>query len=57
MVPVSEYYKGKGTSVMRSMMKQYGTKKGREVFYRTANKKKMGIKDHLVGMKSKGQLK
>jgi hypothetical protein len=39
-VPISEYYKGKGKEVMSRMKKQYGSKKGKEVFYATANKKK-----------------
>jgi len=38
-MPVSEYYKGHGLKVMESMLKQYGSKKGKQVFYATANKK------------------
>jgi hypothetical protein len=40
-MPVSEYYKGHGEKVMGNMMKEYGAKKGKEVFYATANKKGM----------------
>ena len=39
-MPVSSYFKGKGESVMDSMEKTYGAKKGKEVFYGTANKMK-----------------
>ena len=38
-MPVSEYYKGKGRKVMHDMMDRYGVKKGKEVFYATANKR------------------
>lgn len=37
-MPISEYYKGSGKKVMKSMKKQYGEKKAKEVFYATANK-------------------
>lgn len=39
-MPVSEYYKGSGTKVMRSMKKRYGAKGGERVFYATANSRK-----------------
>jgi len=38
-VPVSKYFKGHGKEVMGNMMKQYGSKKGKSVFYATANKR------------------
>jgi len=38
-MPVSEYYKGEGSKVMRSMKKRYGKKSGERVFYATANKR------------------
>jgi len=38
-MPVSEYFKGSGDKVMSSMQKEYGDKKGKQVFYATANKK------------------
>ena len=39
-MPLSKYFKGSGEKVMKSMKKQYGAKKGKQVFYATANKKK-----------------
>lgn len=39
-MPVSSHYKGSGEKVMKSMTKQYGEKKGKQVFYATENKKK-----------------
>jgi hypothetical protein len=38
-MPVSKYFKGKGLQVMENMMREYGSKKGKQVFYATANKK------------------
>jgi hypothetical protein len=40
-MPVSGYFKGHGEEVMSNMQKQYGAKKGKSVFYATANKKGM----------------
>ena len=40
-MPVSEYFKGSGDKVMSNMQKEYGAKKGKSVFYATANKKGM----------------
>lgn len=40
-MPVEEYYEGSGRKVMASMKKRYGAKKGKEVFYATANKRGM----------------
>lgn len=40
-MPLNKYFKGKGEEVMSSMKKKYGDKKGKQVFYATANKKKM----------------
>lgn len=37
-MPVSKYFKGKGAKVMKDMIKRYGKKKGKRVFYATANK-------------------
>ena len=39
-MPISKYYKGHGEEVMSAMTKEYGAKKGKQVFYATANKKK-----------------
>lgn len=53
-MPLSKYYAGSGEKVMKNMKKEYGDKKGKSVFYATANKmgvapdkntkKKMGVK-------------
>ena len=40
-MPISKYYKGSGEKVMKSMTKRYGAKKGKSVFYATANKQGM----------------
>jgi len=39
-MPLSKYFKGSGEKVMSSMKKQYGAKKGKQVFYATSNKNK-----------------
>jgi len=46
-MPISGYYKGSGNKVMSSMKKRYGAKKGKQVFYATANAR------DLVGPSSK----
>lgn len=38
-MPVSKYFKGHGDEVMSKMKKKYGDKKGKSVFYATANKR------------------
>jgi hypothetical protein len=38
-MPVEKYFDGHGNEVMSSMRKTYGDKKGKSVFYATANKK------------------
>lgn len=50
-MPVSEYYKGSGKKVMRSMKERYGDKAGERVFYATANKRGM----NRPGKKSEGK--
>lgn len=40
-MPISDYFRGSGDKVMKSMKKEYGKKKGKNVFYATANKKDM----------------
>jgi hypothetical protein len=40
-VPLNKYFKGKGEKVMSDMEDRYGKKKGKSVFYATANKKGM----------------
>jgi len=37
-MPLSKYYGGKGKKVMKAMKKKYGEKKGKKIFYATANK-------------------
>ncbi len=39
-MPISKYFNGNGEKVMANMTKEYGAKKGKSVFYATANKKK-----------------
>jgi hypothetical protein len=39
-MPISKYFGGGGQQVMQNMAKQYGKKKGKQVFYATANKRK-----------------
>ena len=48
-MPIHEYYGGKGERVMRTMVKRYGAKKGKQVFYATANKQ------HLKPAKKKAK--
>lgn len=38
-MPVSKYFSGHGLEVMQNMISEYGKKKGKSVFYATANKK------------------
>jgi hypothetical protein len=40
-MPVDKYYKGHGDEVMGDMQKRYGARKGKSVFYATANKRNM----------------
>ena len=37
-MPLSKYFKGKGEKVMSDMQNRYGSDKGKQVFYATANK-------------------
>lgn len=39
-MPISKYFKGSGDKVMANMTKEYGAKKGKQVFYATANANK-----------------
>ena len=52
-MPLSNYYGGRGEKVMRDMMRKYGAKKGKQVFYATANrrKKKRQREQALRGMR------
>lgn len=38
-MPKSEYFGGHGDQVAANMAKEYGAKKGEQVFYATANKR------------------
>ena len=46
-MPLSKYFKGSGEKVMSSMKKRYGEKKGKNIFYATANKKGLSPSDKL----------
>ncbi len=46
-MPINAYFKGHGDEVMSNMTKEYGEKKGKSVFYATANKK--GVKPMFRG--------
>ncbi len=48
-MPVSRYFKGRGSEVMADMQSRYGAKKGESVFYATANKKGMKPKSKSDG--------
>ena len=39
-MPLGKHYGGHGREVMASMTKEYGSKKGKQVFYATENKRK-----------------
>jgi hypothetical protein len=39
-MPLNTHFKGKGEQVMKSMVKEYGSTKGKSVFYATDNKRK-----------------
>lgn len=43
-MPISKYFKGKGTKVMGALRKEYGSKEGKKVFYVLANKQKKSTK-------------
>lgn len=39
-MPINKYFKGHGKEVMANMKKEYGDKKGEQVFYAKSNKDK-----------------
>ena len=39
-MPLSKHYSGHGSEVMQNMIKKYGKKKAKSVFYATSNKRK-----------------
>lgn len=46
-MPISKYFKGHGDKVMQNMQKEYGDKKGKSIFYATANKKGLSPSDKV----------
>ena len=46
-MPLTKYFKGDGPEGMADMVSRYGAKKGKEVFYATANTQKN--LDHHIG--------
>lgn len=42
-MPVGKYFKGHGEEVMANMKKRYGSDKGKQVFYATANKRGLDV--------------
>ena len=44
MSPISHYFQGSGNKVMKKLRKSYGEKKGKEMFYKIANKEGMNPK-------------
>lgn len=54
-MPISKYFKGEGSKVMKGMKDRYGEKKGESVFYATANKR--GMKPGKSGMKATSKQK
>lgn len=44
-MPLSEYFQGSGERVMKNMKKEYGSDKGKQVFYATVNKRKKSSVD------------
>ena len=43
-VPLSEYFKGDGRKVLADFVKRYGEKRGKRIFYATANKRGLAPK-------------
>jgi len=57
-MPISKYYGGHGSEVMKKMKQQYGEKKGESVFYATANKQKNAEDNaHSYAEERRGQKK
>lgn len=55
-MPLDKYFSGSGEKVMRNMVGEYGAKKGKQVFYATANKRKT-MKDALAERVYRGKFK
>lgn len=43
-MPLSEYFKGDGRKVLADFVKRYGEKRGKRLFYATANKRGLAPK-------------
>lgn len=54
-MPLDAYYKGEGAQVMAEMVRRYGAKKGREVFYATAQAR--GLAPKTVKRKKRRRIK
>jgi len=52
-MPVSRYFHGHGREVMKNMLKEYGSEKGKRIFYATANKNKETPRKVRVKRKAK----
>lgn len=39
-MPLNKHFDGKGEKVMRDLMRKYGAKKGKQMFYAIENKRK-----------------
>ena len=48
-MPIGKHYGGSGEKVMKNMTKEYGEKKGKDVFYATENKLKKKAKSKTFG--------
>lgn len=57
-MPIGKYFGGHGREVMSNMQSEYGAKKGKSVFYATANKRNQNPSPGAVDMLSgKGKKK
>lgn len=58
-MPISKYFSGHGEQVMANMRGKYGSKKAKEVFYATENKrkKKSGMAGRLMDLHMAGKLR
>jgi len=54
-MPVSRYFGGHGEEVLANMIKQYGAKKGKSVFYATANKQGQAPEDESVARRARAR--
>jgi hypothetical protein len=58
-MPLNKYFGGKGGKVMDDMKDRYGKKKGKSIFYATANKQKkkkkskLSAKDQAMALRGK----